>query len=95
MITPLFIPGLSYFHRHTVAIAVAAMFVLSSCNDGGLQIQSNNDQHVHDVEVSKIEQQILPVILPVPGTVISKERLKVASRITGLLKKSRLMKATL
>jgi RND family efflux transporter MFP subunit len=63
------------------------MFVLSSCDDGGSQIQSNYDLPVHVVEVSKIEQQTLPVILPVPGTVVSKERLKVASRITGFIEK--------
>jgi len=87
MITRLFLSGLSCFYRQTIVIAVATMFVLSSCDDGGSQVQLNNDQPVHDVEVSKIEQQILPVILPVPGTVISKERLKVASRITGFIEK--------
>ena len=87
MIIRLFLSGLSCFYRQTIVIAVATMFVLSSCDDGGSQVQLNNDQPVHDVEVSKIEQQILPVILPVPGTVISKERLKVASRITGFIEK--------
>jgi RND family efflux transporter MFP subunit len=87
MIKHLFLYVLLPFHRRTIAIAVVAMFVLSSCDDGGSQTQSNNDQQAHDVEVSKIEQQTLPVILPVPGTVVSKERLKVASRITGFIEK--------
>ncbi len=87
MIKRIFLYTLSLFHRRAIAIAVAAMFVLSSCDDGGSQIQSNYDLPVHVVEVSKIEQQTLPVILPVPGTVVSKERLKVASRITGFIEK--------
>ena len=87
MIKHMFLYTLSQFHRRTIAVAVAAMFVLSSCDDGGSQIQSNNNQPIHDVTVSKIEQQTLPLILPVPGTVVSKERLKVASRITGFIEK--------
>jgi len=92
MITRWFLSGLSCLLRPAVTITVVAMFVLSSCDDGGSPLQSNNDRAVHgqavrDVEVSKIEQKMLPVILPVPGTVISKERLKVASRITGFIEK--------
>jgi RND family efflux transporter MFP subunit len=68
-------------------LSATAIFVLSACDDGGSQIQSNNERPAHDVEISKIELQTLPVILPVPGTVVSKERLKVASRITGFIEK--------
>lgn len=39
----------------------------------------------HDVSVTQVEQKVLPIILPVPGTVISKDRLKVASRISGFI----------
>ena len=46
---------------------------------GASQLQSKNEQAVHDVEVSKIEQKMLPVILPVSGTVIVKERLNLFS----------------
>jgi len=87
MMTRLFLSGLSCFYRKSIVVAVATMFALSSCDDGGSQVPLNNNQAIHDVEVSKIEQKILPVILPVPGTVISKERLKVASRITGFIEK--------
>jgi RND family efflux transporter MFP subunit len=69
MIKTLFLYVLSQFHRRAIVIAVAAMFVLSSCDDGGSQIRSNNDKPAHDVNV------------------VSKERLKVASRITGFIEK--------
>ena len=83
----LFLYVLSQLHGRVIVIAITAMFVLSSCDDGGSQIQSSNNQPLYDVETSKIEQQKLPVILPVPGTVVSKDRLKVASRITGFIEK--------
>ena len=87
MTTYSFLYVFSQFHGRAIAFAIAAIFILSSCDDEGLQIQSSNNQPVHDVEVSKIKQQTLPVILPVPGTVVSKDRLKVASRITGFIEK--------
>ena len=60
MITRLFLSDLSYFYRRTIVITVTIMFVLSSCDDGGSQVQSNNNQVAHDVEISKIEQKMLP-----------------------------------
>jgi len=89
MITHLFLFGLSHFKANvrTTLLSAVAILMLAACEAGESPAQSNNDQAIHDVEVSKIEQQLLPVILPVPGTVISKERLKVASRITGFIEK--------
>ena len=90
MITHLFLSGLSYFQYHgqVILFLVAAILVLSACESGESPVQSNNSQVTHDVDVSKIEQQMLPVILPIPGTVVSKERLNVASRITGFFEKN-------
>ena len=68
-----------------MVLLAAAIFALSACEDGDLTDQSNKNYTIHDVVVSKAEQQTLPVILPVPGTVVSKDRLKVASRITGFI----------
>ena len=89
MITHSFLSGLSYFQTQgrTMLLSVAVIIVLVACEAGEPPVQSNNSQATHDVEVSKIEQQTLPVILPVPGTVVSKERLNVASRITGFIEK--------
>jgi len=89
MIEHSFLSGLSHFQYYGRIIALSAMaiFVLSACEAGDPQVHSNNSQPSHDVVVSKIEQQTLPVILPVPGTVVSKDRLKVASRITGFIEK--------
>ena len=87
MITNLFLYVPPQILGRTIAIAVTTMLLLSSCDEGGSQLQSSDNQPVHDVIVSKIEQQTLPVILPVPGTVVSKDRLKVASRITGFIEK--------
>ncbi|MFK5914771.1 MAG: efflux RND transporter periplasmic adaptor subunit [Woeseiaceae bacterium] len=66
---------------------MAAIYTLSGCEDNSSTINPTNSKQPHDVAVSKIEEQIMPVILPVPGTVISKERLKVSSRITGFIEK--------
>lgn len=77
----------SQVNAPAIIIAVAAMFALSSCDDGASPIQANNNLLTHDLVLSKIEQQKLPVILPIPGTVISKQRLKVTSRITGFIEK--------
>ena len=89
MITHSFLSGLSQFQYHgrIIVLSGAIIIVLSACEAGEPPAQSNNSQAIHDVEVSKIEQQMLPVTLPVPGTVVSKERLKVASRITGFIEK--------
>ena len=89
MIEHSFLSGLSHFQYYgrIIALSATAIFVLSACEAGDPQVHSNNSQPIHDVVVSKIEQQTLPVILPVPGTVVSKDRLKVASRITGFIEK--------
>ena len=89
MIVPSFLSSLSQFQNHgrIMLLSVTAIFVLSACEAGDPPAQSNNSQPIHDVVVSKIEQQTLPVIWPVPGTVVSKDRLKVASRITGFIEK--------
>jgi len=68
-----------------IALLIAAIYTLSGCEDGDSLAQSSKNYTMHDVVVSKIEQQIMPVILPVPGTVVSKDHIKVASRITGFI----------
>lgn len=80
MIAPSFLSGLSRFqcHGRIMLFSIAAIFGLSACETGESPEQSDNSPVIHDVVLSKIEQQALPVILPVPGTVVSKERLKVA-----------------
>ncbi len=89
MITHLFLSGLSHFQYlgRTMLLSATAIVVLSACEASDPPPHSNNSQPIHEVVVSKIEQQTLPVILPVPGTVVSKDRLKVASRITGFIEK--------
>ncbi len=93
MMIHLFSSGRSSFQIHarkivlSVAIAIVIVMLLAACEAGELPVQSNNNRPIHDVEVAKIKQQTLPVTLSVPGTVVSKERLKVASRITGFIKK--------
>jgi|GEM_PF-994194 len=69
----------------TAILFMAAIYTLSGCEDNNLPVYPNINQPPHDVVVSKIERQIMPVILSVPGTVISKKRLKVSSRITGFI----------
>jgi len=66
---------------------VTALFSLAACEDENSTTNSSNSNTSHNVIISKIEKQMMPVILPVPGTVVSKNRLKVASRITGFIEK--------
>jgi len=89
MITHLFLSGLSHFQANvrTMLLSAVAILMLAACESGDSPAQLKNDQAIHNVAVSKIEQKMLPVILPIPGTVVSKERLKVASRITGFIEK--------
>jgi len=87
MITYSFLFGLSLLKHHwrIMVLSVAAICALSACEEGDSPSVSDKSFTIHDVEVRKVEQQTLPVILPVPGTVVSKNRLKVASRITGFI----------
>ena len=89
MITPLFLSGRYHFqfHGRIMLLFVAAIVMLSACDSSESPVSSDNAPVIHEVEVSMVKQQMLPVILPVPGTVVSKERLKVASRITGFIEK--------
>jgi len=75
------------FPALAIALLIAAIYTLTGCEDSDFPARSSKNHSIHDVEVSKIEQQIVPVILPVPGTVVSKERLKVSSRITGFIER--------
>lgn len=91
MPTTLLLPDLSHaqphgqFYGKKILFVTAVIAVLSACEINEAPVQPGNSVTTHSVQVSKIEQQTLPIILSVPGTIISKQRLKVASRITGFI----------
>jgi RND family efflux transporter MFP subunit len=89
MISHSLLSGLTKYLLYGLAVIlfVAAMYTLSGCEDNNSSIQAAKKQQIRHVELIKIEPQVVPVILPVPGTVVSKDRLKVASRITGFIEK--------
>ena len=72
-------------YGRVMLLLVVTIFILSACDDGDSSAQPDKIGATPNIEISRIEQQTLPIILPVPGTVVSKDRLKVASRITGFI----------
>lgn len=58
--------------------------LLISCSDDS---DKATKQIIHDVNVITVKKELLPIILPVPGTVVTKEKLKIASRITGFIER--------
>jgi len=66
-------------------LSFAVISTVPACEDGDSSAQSNDVNIIPNVETSRVVQQTLPIMLPVPGTVVSKDRLKVASRITGFI----------
>lgn len=62
------------------------VLMLAGCqNDPSNQIPSGRVPNTHSLAIAKVERQTLPVIYPVPGTVVPKERLQVASRVIGII----------
>ncbi|MCK4743374.1 MAG: efflux RND transporter periplasmic adaptor subunit [Sulfuriflexus sp.] len=78
---------LSQYHGRIILLFAVVLFSMVACEDGDSSVSTSNSQPVRDVIIRKVEQQLIPVILPIPGTVVSKNRLKVASRITGFIEK--------
>ena len=74
---------LQHFGR-IILVTIATVFIITAC-ENEVSVDTNKVNTIPNVKISKIEQLLLPVILPVPGTVVSKDRLKVASRITGFI----------
>ena len=65
---------------------VTLALMLAGCqNDPSNQIPPGRVSNTHSAAIAKVERQTLPVIYPVPGTVVPKERLQVASRVTGII----------
>lgn len=80
-------PPPSNQQNHFVVILFISLFSLMACEVEKTPANSSRIIQIRDVEISKVEQQVLPVILSVPGTVVSKKQLKVASRLTGFIEK--------
>jgi RND family efflux transporter MFP subunit len=67
-------------------LAFASVLMLTACQDDQPnRSSSNRTANTHSVLIEKVEQRSLPVIYPVPGTIVAKDHLQVASRITGYI----------
>jgi len=66
-------------------ILIISLFTLMACEEDVAPVSSANNRQSHSVQLIKVKQQNLPVILTVPGKVVVKNQLKVASRITGFI----------
>lgn len=68
------------------ALTFAFVLLLSACQDGQRNHHSI-DRHVdtYSVSIDTVEERALPVIYSIPGTIVAKEHLQVASRLTGYI----------
>lgn len=83
----IFLSTLSKYIYQIIAaiIFMAAIYTLSGCDKNNSLTNSNKEHTTQNIDVIKITHQTLPIILPIPGTVVSKEGLNVSSRITGFI----------
>ena len=62
------------------------VFMLAACQDGQPNHPSSTrTASTHSVLTEKVEERSFPVIYPVPGTIVAKDHLQVASRFTGYI----------
>jgi len=67
-------------------LAFALALMLAACQESQPnRPSSNHTATTYNVLIEKIEERSLPVIYPVPGTIVARDHLQVASRITGYI----------
>jgi len=60
---------------------------LAGCHPEAEQAQPRQPPPVHRLAVWRVEVRPLPLVYPAPGSVVARERLEVASRITGFIRR--------
>ena len=68
-----------------ISILMLALMVSACQNDASDHLPSSSDQTKYNVSIANIEERELPVIYPVSGTIIAKNQLQLASRMTGYI----------
>jgi len=67
-------------------LAFALALLLAACQESQPnRPSSDRSVNTYSVLIEKVEERSLPVIYPVPGTIVAKDHLQVASRITGYI----------
>jgi RND family efflux transporter MFP subunit len=67
-------------------LAFALALMLAGCQDDpSNHLPSNPGAKSYSVLLEKVEERSLPIIYSVPGTIVAKDHLQVASRITGYI----------
>ena len=67
-------------------LAFALALMLAACQESQPnRPSSNRTANTYSVLIEKVEERLLPVIYSVPGTIVAKDHLQVASRITGYI----------
>ncbi|MEN8178297.1 MAG: efflux RND transporter periplasmic adaptor subunit [Pseudomonadota bacterium] len=75
----------SHMMTSLLVILITSLMTAGCQKNQSSETISSNIQTIHHVSLIKIERQNLPVIYPVPGTVVPKERLQITSRINGII----------
>lgn len=69
-----------------ILFALVLALMLQGCQEDQTDVVPVSvSQHTRPVRVMVVEERMLPVIYPVPGTVVPSQRLQVASRISGYI----------
>ena len=67
-------------------LTVMLALLITACQDGTSDaLPASHDSPTYNLTTATIEKQELPLIYPVPGTIVAKTHLQVASRITGYI----------
>ncbi|MCB1830121.1 MAG: efflux RND transporter periplasmic adaptor subunit [Gammaproteobacteria bacterium] len=62
------------------------VLVIAGCQvDQSNQIVLESVPNTHSLAIARVERQMLPVVYPVPGTVVPKEHLQIASKLHGII----------
>jgi len=70
---------------HPILILMLALLITACQDDVANLYPSSHDSPTYNLTTATIEKQELPLIYPVPGTIVAKTHLQVASRITGYI----------
>ena len=70
---------------HPILTVILTLLVTACQDDASNHLPSNHDTPTYNLSTATIEKQELPLIYPVPGTIVAKTHLQVASRITGYI----------
>lgn len=68
-----------------ILILALAVMVSACQDDSSNRLPTSRSTINHNVSIARVEQRELPVIYPIPGTIVAKNHLQVASRITGYI----------